>query len=61
MSSEAPQLEVLLACFDGHKRAAKVRHPLSEQIKAGVPRSVTRPCSQSRRRARRGSTTRAGS
>lgn len=34
MSSESPQLEVLLACFEGHKRAAKVRHPLSEQIKA---------------------------
>jgi uncharacterized membrane protein len=26
---------VLLACFDGHKRAAKARHPLSEQIKTG--------------------------
>lgn len=34
MSSEAPQLEVLLACFEGHKRAAKVHHPFSEQIKA---------------------------
>ena len=34
MSSEAPQLEVLLACFEGHKRAAKVHHRLSEQIKA---------------------------
>lgn len=34
MSSEAPQLDVLLACFEGHKRAAEVRHPLSEQIKA---------------------------
>jgi len=34
MNSEAPQLEVLLACFEGHKQAAKAHHPLSEQIKA---------------------------
>lgn len=34
MSSEAPQLEVLLACFEGRKRAAEVHHRLSEQIKA---------------------------
>jgi uncharacterized membrane protein len=34
MSGEDPQLEVLLACFEGHKRAAKVHHPLSTQIKA---------------------------
>ena len=35
MSSEDdPPLEVLLACFEGRKRAAKVHHPLSKQIKA---------------------------
>lgn len=34
MSSGAPQLEMLLACFEGHKRAAKIRHQLSEQVKA---------------------------
>jgi uncharacterized membrane protein len=37
MSSEYDRpLEVLLACFEGHKRAAKVHHPLSKQIKAEV-------------------------
>lgn len=34
MSSQAPQLEVLLACFEGHNRAAKVHGPRSTQIKA---------------------------
>lgn len=34
MSSEAPQLEMLLACFEGHKQAAKVHGPLSRQIRA---------------------------
>ena len=34
MSSKAPQIEVLLACFEGHKRAAKAHHPLSGQVKA---------------------------
>jgi uncharacterized membrane protein len=35
-SADDPQLEVLLACFQGRKRAAKVHHPLSKQIKAEV-------------------------
>jgi len=34
MSSEDPQLEVLLACFEGDKRAGKVHHPLTKQLKA---------------------------
>jgi len=34
MSAGQPRLEVLLACFQGRKRAARVRRPLSEQIKA---------------------------
>lgn len=34
MSSETPQLEVLFACFEGHKQAAKVHGPLSRQIRA---------------------------
>ena len=33
-SADDPQLEVLLACFESHSRAAKVHHPLSKQIKA---------------------------
>jgi hypothetical protein len=34
MSGDDPQLEVLLACFEGQKHAAKVHRPLGEQIKA---------------------------
>ena len=34
MSTGGPQLEVLLACFDGHKRAAKVHGPLGKKLEA---------------------------
>ena len=34
MSAGQPRLEVLLACFEDRKRAARVHRPLSKQIKA---------------------------
>ena len=34
-SVDDPQFEVLLACFEGHKRAGKSRRQLGRRIKAG--------------------------
>lgn len=43
MSTDDSRLQVLLACLKGDKRAGKVHHRLSEQIKAGGVKILDAP------------------
>jgi hypothetical protein len=40
VSTQDPQLEVLLACFDGHKRAGQVRGPLGKKLEANGAKTL---------------------